>query len=198
MDGVVPLTGSWKPLEAVRALRECSSDPTEMTELVGDAYDDWRNSIFSKWANEPLIGEGEDSMESRRYAYFDRFHGLNALCYQGRQMSYNPDTDALDEETPARGHLVRVALWVAVGFFWRPAHPPRLAPRPVWSLSIPASRSGRVTWPSATPWWTCAPMSTEVARVVEFLRYKPTLVMSGSRMLENPAKPWGYGSWAES
>ena len=108
MDGVVPLTGSWDPLPAVSALSECSSNDSEMARAVGAAYDDWRNSIFSKWANEPLIGDGEDSMESQRYAYFDRFHGLNTLCYQGRQMSFNRDTRSVDLDIAARGHLAGI------------------------------------------------------------------------------------------
>lgn len=108
MDGVVPLTGSWDVLPAVRALAECTSDATVMMKAVGESYNDWRNSIYSKWANEPLIGEGEDSMESRRYAYFDRFHGLNTICYQGRQMSFSNASFRIDEETPARGHLAGV------------------------------------------------------------------------------------------
>jgi len=105
MDGVQPLTGSWDDLSALKPLRECTSDTTEMMERVGNAYNRHRQSAFSMWANEPLIGDGEDSMESQRYSYFDRFHGLNVLCYQGRQMSYDPVTTGLTKETEARGHL---------------------------------------------------------------------------------------------
>ena len=105
MDGVMPLTGNFEELSAVAPLANCTSANTPMMQAVGAAYNAWRNSLMSKWANVPIVGTSEESMESPRYAYFDRYHGINVLCYQGRQMSYSRESGYINEETPGRGHL---------------------------------------------------------------------------------------------